>query len=890
MDLQSIAHYRILSRLGAGGMGQVYLAEDSRLNRKVAIKFLQEDSLTDPQAKKRLIREAQSAATLDHPNICSIYEVGQEKEHSFIVMQYIEGESLAARIQRGPITLSELLDVGIQIADALAEAHSRGIIHRDIKPANIMLTARRQVKVMDFGLAKTISTPAGLESAAETQSLLTEPGMIVGTAPYMSPEQVTGKTVTAQSDVFSFGAVLYEMAAGKRAFRADSQMGILAAILNQEPEPVPTTVPPDLAKVIVRCLRKDPARRYQTMGDLKVALEDLREETSVPIRQSPEQPRLRWIWFTLLTLALGAAFVAIFKWQPRSTHNGTDPFRAVPLTTLTGVKRYPSFSPDGTYVAFTWSGEKQNNPDIYIQQIGSGSPSRRTTDPGNDYNPVWSPDNHFIAFLRSKSEIGTSDLMLIPPVAGPERKLAEIKIRGGTWITPPYLSWFSDSSCLVVTDSPGEDKPDALVKVSIETGEKTLLTDPQSPGSGDCNPGISPDGRWLVFRRSFSLFNGELYLLPLAKGLTPAGEPRRLTAATFDAVHPTWMPDSREILFSAKRTLWRMAIAEGNTPTRLPFVGEDGFTPVVSRGQAGLQNSMAYVRTFEDHNIWRVETAALGATASSSPVVLISSTRYDGMSALSPDGRRVAFSSNRSGEGEIWLADADGANPIKLTSTGAAIATGYPRWSPDGRLIVFHSNFEGQPDVYVIPATGGKPRNLTSHPASDGFPSFSQDSQWVYFSSNRLGENHIWKIPTVGGEAIQVTKNVGYAPAESSDRAYIYYVETFDKPSPLWRVPVSGGSREKLLDGVVLANFVALDKGIYYIDMPSGQGGIHYFDNPSGETRLQYFDFRKRRSTTIARNLGTVDLPLTVSPDGRVILYTRLDASIDDLMLVENFR
>ena len=888
MNLQSIAHYRILSRLGAGGMGEVYLAEDTRLNRKVAIKFLPENSVSDPQAKKRLIREAQSAATLDHPHICSTYEIGEEGGRIFIVMQYVDGETLADRIQRSPIALGELLEIGVQVADALAEAHSRGIIHRDIKPANIMLTEGRQVKVMDFGLAKNISTPTALESAAETQSQLTEPGMIIGTAPYMSPEQVAGKAVTTQSDIFSFGALLYEMAAGKRAFGADSQMGTLAAILNQEPEPLPGTVPPDLAKVIVRCLRKEPARRYQTMADLKVALEDLHEETLAPTRKSRTHAPLRWVWITSFILVIAAALVGII-WQRQSSPNVADAFSAVPLTTLTGAKRYPSFSPDGTYIAFTWSGEKQHNPDIYIQQIGSGSPSRRTTDPGNDSNPAWSPDGHLIAFLRSKSESGTSDLMLIPPVAGPERKLAEIRIRGGTWVTPPYLAWCPDNNCVVVTDSQGEDKLDALFKVSIETGEKTVLTDPQPPAIGDCNPAITPDGRWMVFRRSYSLFNGELYVLPLGKDLTPAGEPQRLTAATFDAAHPTCMPDSKEIIFSAKRTLWRMAIAAGNTPRRLPFVGEDGMTPVVSRGQAERQTLMAYVRSLEDSNIWRVETGAQGATATSSPVVLIASSRYDGMASLSPDGRRVAFSSNRSGEGEIWLADSDGANPTKLTSTGAAIATGYPRWSPDGRMIAFHSNFEGQPDVYVIAASGGKPRNLTSHPATDGFPSFSQDSQWVYFSSNRLGQ-HIWKVPIAGGEAIQVTQNGGYAPAESPDGAYIYYVETLDKPSQLWRVPVSGGDPEKLLDDIVLANFVVLDKGIYYIDKPSGQGGVHYLDSPSGETRLQYFDFTKRRSTTIARNLGQVDFPLTVSPDGRTILYTRMDASIDDLMLVKNFR
>jgi serine/threonine protein kinase len=337
-------------------------------------------------------------------------------------MQYVEGETLADRIQRGPITSSELLNVGIQAADAFAEAHSRGIIHRDIKPANIMLTTRQQVKVMDFGLAKNLAGPAGLDSVAETQSLLTEPGMIVGTAPYMSPEQVHGKTVTAVSDVFSFGAVLYEMATGKRAFNGDSQMAILASILNQEPE-LPAKVPLDLGKIILRCLRKDPARRYQTMTDLKVALEDLRLETTISTRRAPAQRRSRWKWFALPAAVLFGG-LGLFAWQQLRPRTPTETLRARPLTTLTGVKRYPSFSPDGNYITFTWSGEKQDNPDIYVQQVSSGSPSRRTTDPGNDYNPVWSPDGNSIAFLRSKSEIGTSELILIPPISGSFRLLA----------------------------------------------------------------------------------------------------------------------------------------------------------------------------------------------------------------------------------------------------------------------------------------------------------------------------------------------------------------------------------------------------------------------------------------------------------------------------------
>jgi len=878
---RKISHYQILSLLGAGGMGQVYLAEDTRLDRKVAIKFLSSDSTVDSQGNRRLIREAKAAAKLDHPNICAVHEVGEEDRRPFIVMQYLEGETLAVRTARKPLEAREALDVAIQIADALSEAHSHGIIHRDIKPQNIMLTARGHAKVMDFGLAKVATHKSFVESKAETETLLTEQGMIIGTVPYMSPEQVNGEAVDERSDIFSFGAVLYEMVTGQLAFQGNSTMATLAAVLNQEPKPLPANIPREMANAILHCLRKDPAQRYQTMAEVRAALEALREK--------PRPPRNRLMWVALTAMALIAGVAGLFAFQPWRSRESTEQLQAIPLTTLRGVTRYPSFSPDGNYVAFSWTGPKQDNPDIYVQQVRSGDPLRLTTDSSNDYNPCWSPDNRWIAFLRSKSKTEKSELRLIPPLGGQERKLAEIRIRSGINVNPPHFAWSPDSNSLVVTDSPGEGKPDALFVISLETGDKSQLTDPQFPAAGDSNPVVSPDGNWLVFRRSANaLYNGELYRLELGKNLTPVGEPQRLTPPVLDAEYPAWIPGTNEILFSAKGSLWRLVVSGENAPARLPYVGEYGLMPTVSRAQPGRAARLVYVRSFADDNIWRLETSAPGASASA-PVVSISSTRLEGMPQISPDGRRVAFWSDRSGDWEIWLAEVDGANPVQLTFMGAR-AAGYPHWSPDGEWIVFHSNFDGQWEVYMISAAGGKPRNLTSHPASDTFPSFSSDGRWIYFNSNRTGEFRIYKMPAAGGDVVQVTDSVGFAPLASPDGAYVYYVESIDRPSALWRVPASGGVPVKVVEGVVLANFVVLKAGIYYIDRLSSDTGIHYFDRPSGETRLQYFDFATQKSTTVARDLGVVDLPLTASSDGRTILYHRQDSPVNDLMLVENFR
>ena len=323
--------------------------------------------------------------------------------------------------------------------------------------------------------------------------------------------------------------------------------------------------------------------------------------------------------------------------------------------------------------------------------------------------------------------------------------------------------------------------------------------------------------------------------------------------------------------------LWRLAVPAESPPARLPFVGEDGVMPVVSRPQPGRPQRLVYVRMFADFNIWRIETSAPGAPSSSPAVVAISSTRIDCNAQFSIDGRRVALTSNRSGGVEVWLADLDGANAVQLTSMGAPV-TAVPRWSPDAQTIAFHSNLEGQFEIYRIPASGGKPRRLTSHPANDQEPSFSRDGQWIYFGSNRTGEYQIWKIPPSGGEAVQVTHNGGDVAFESPDRAYVYYTQTAPGAHPLWRLPISGGQPVKVLEGVMERAFVVLERGIYYID------------RPSGEARLQFFDFATGRSTTVARNLGEISVGLTVSPDGRTILYSRVDASVDDLMLVENFR
>jgi Tol biopolymer transport system component len=871
-----ISHYRILEKLGAGGMGEVYLAEDTALGRRVALKILPDEHTRDPERLARFQREAKAASALNHPNILTIHEVGEADGRHFISTELVEGQTLGALLRsRGTLAVGETLNVASQIASALAAAHGAGIVHRDLKPENLMLRDDGWVKVLDFGLAKLTESEVSpeAESGALTAPLRarTETGVVLGTAQYMSPEQAAGRKVDARSDIFSLGSVLYEMVTGKRAFARGTVMETVSAIIEREPEPLPARVPPELSKLILRCLRKEPERRFQTMADLKVALEDLREESAAPRRS--------WRVAAVLLGGLVVLLAAAAVWRGQRGEVTIPPLSAVALTTLPGVERSPSFSPDGNHVAFAWTAPQKDNSEIYVQQIGQGAPLRLTTDPLDDYNPAWSPDGRWIAFLRGRPPSPTGarsrELRLIPPLGGPERKLTDV--RGQDFFPAgAYLSWSPDSRSLVVADSPGEGHPDALVVVSLETGEKRRLTNPQPPIFADTSPAVAPDGRSLVFVRRTSWGAGELQLLPLGNGLTAAGEPRRLTTSEIRADFPAWMPDSGEIVYSAKFNLWRLAVSGRASPSRIPYVGEDALMPAISRPSPGRKTRLAYVRSLEDWNFWRIETSAPGAPATSPPVLAISSTKPEYHPELSPDGRRVAFASTRSGDAEIWVSDLDGSNAIQLTSMGGAVDTNCPHWSPDGRSIVFASTAEGEFDVYVVPAEGGKPRRLTTHPSVDVPTSYSRDGKWIFLNSMRSGDYRIWKMPADGGDAVQVTPNQSAQTFEAPDGS-LYYL-TSSIVSPVWHLPASGGEPTKILDGVVWFNFVLVGSGAYYID------------RHDGEKRLQYLDLATGRSTTVATNLGEVGAWLTASPDGKTILYTRIDSSTDDLMLVENFR
>ncbi len=401
-----LSHYRLLEKLSEGGMGVVYKALDTKLKRPVALKFLRADVVEDAEAKERFLREAQAAAALDHPNICTVYEIDEAEGQTFLAMAFVAGRTIKDKISDRPLKLDEVIDIATQTAEGLKAAHSRGVVHRDIKPANLMLTEEGQVKIMDFGLAQLAE-----------QSRLTKTATILGTPAYMSPEQTRRKPTDRRTDVWSLGVVIYEMVTGRLPFAGERQEAVLYAIGNEDPEPITALragLPIELDFIVGKALAKAPADRYQHVEEMIVDLRALERRTESggakpsgkPVTAaSGERPerarRLRLAWVAAAAaVVLTIASTALWNFSA-PTEAPLEPMQPVPLTTYPGAEAVASFSPDGNQVAFGWTGGNTESFDIYVKVVGPGPPLRLTTHPDQDSVPVWSPDGRWIASPRT---------------------------------------------------------------------------------------------------------------------------------------------------------------------------------------------------------------------------------------------------------------------------------------------------------------------------------------------------------------------------------------------------------------------------------------------------------------------------------------------------------
>jgi len=865
--------YQILAPLGAGGMGEVYRARDTRLGRDVAIKVLGSRHPVTAERRERFLLEARAASALNHPNIVALYDVGTQSGSDFLVMELVRGKTLdQLRSGRG-LTVRDAVKYSIPIADALACAHVAGIIHRDLKPSNIMVTEDGVPKILDFGLAKlTEPNPIAEDEVTRTVQAvpISEQGTIAGTAAYMSPEQAEGKKLDPRSDIFTFGAVLYEMITGRRAFRGDSTASTLAAVLREEPEPASkfaNDVPRDLERIIQRCLRKDPGRRFHSMHDVKVELEEVREESESGTQAAqlsvPRRGR-QWIFVSAAVVVVASVLAA---WFWRREAEVPPPSRPIPLTAYEGDELWPDFSPDGNQVVFAWNGGPDGKFHIYVKLVGAGNHLQLTKGDGEDIFPAWSPDGRWIAFQRSDSTGGHT--LLISPLGGPERKVGDKTCEAQLANVPLpsaasfSLSWSSDSQWLACR---GNSRQNGVVLVPAFGGQNRQLTNPPA-GTIDQSPTFSPDGRHILFERRLSFFDADLYMLDLAADLTPRGMARQLTSKHGLGGGLSWTADGQDAIVGVFRAgLSRLPVLHAGPEHPLPF--DHATFPAVAR----RQNRLVYSRWLQDSDIWQTD----GHTTTRHSV---SSTELDGFAHFSPDGKRIVFISARSGPNEVWLANADGSQPVQLTNLGGI--NDFPRWSPDGRWIAFHhfGQADGKGSIWLIDSSGGTPRLLMASVGDDNIPSFSHDGKWIYFTRGYTGHPDLFRTPVAGGSVVQVTQQGGVYPLESPDGKTLYYIRSGE----LCQVSAEGGTEHCLGLKVIQDDFDVVSDGLYYIAQTHGnryRGG-----------ELRFYDFATRRERLI-QALGNAQFlfGLSVSPDRKTFLFCGEKDTTNDLMLVEDFR
>jgi Tol biopolymer transport system component/DNA-binding winged helix-turn-helix (wHTH) protein len=610
-------------------------------------------------------------------------------------------------------------------------------------------------------------------------------------------------------------------------------------------------------------------RGYRFIGSVESARDEVRP---APL---PMPSRRTRTWAAAI-LIFAIALFAGWWWSTRAySRRSETALKVVPLTTGAGVERNPSFSPDGTQIVYEWVKE-DGQRHLYIKVVGSGDPVPLTSGDAAEYGPAWAPDGRLIAFLRQLDQ-STMGVFVKPPLGGVERKITEVAPPRSDSVLRRFLrrlDWTHDSRHLVVSAPAHMGGSEGLLLVSVDNGEKTWLTEPSGDSEiGDREPAVSPDGRMVAFARG-ELGSGEaLHLLALTSNLRPAGAPKQLASAGHSR-SPAWTADGRRIVYTDLSPgitfgsgAWTIGLDAGDVPHPLPALGRNVALPAVAR-----TGRLAYSRQILQSNIWRQEIPLRGA-AIPQPVRLTASSAVDYNAQYSPDGGRIAFSSNRSGSREIWTCASDGAQCVQVTTFNGF--TGTPRWSPDGRRIAFDSAAAGQMDVYVVDASGGSPSRLTDV-THGNVPSWSHDGRWIYFSSRVTGRNEIWKIPSAGGKAVQVTRNGGFIAFESPDRRALFYMKT-DQNAKLWKSAVDGSGETEVLDDVDARGFVVTADRVYYLR----------------QERNDLFAIRRyviatHEDSQIVSLAKPVFWGLSISPDGKCLIYSqRLEAS--NLMLVEDF-
>ena len=734
-----LGHYRIIRKLGQGGMGSVYEALDEKLHRSAAVKVLKPGGVHDDMSK-RLYREAESASALNHPNIVTIYEIGREGEVDYIAMERIAGNTLRQEIGPKGMPLSNALRYAVQIADALATAHDAHIVHRDLKPGNVMVTERGLVKVLDFGLAKSIaSVPAG---AADDDILLTAPGQVVGTLHYMSPEQAEGKPVDARSDIFAFGSLLFEMLTGQRAFQG-SGVGLLISILQQEPalDLLPASVPKNVVRIITKCLQKRPSDRWQHIADVKLQLADILKDLESPpdstIGAQPVRRLHRFAWPGVVAgCVAGALAVTGILFVMSSPADEASSKRVLQMVTADqGLNSFPALSKDGKLIAFSSDRSGEGHLDIWLQQIGGRDPLRLTKDPADETDPTFSPDGTRVAF-RSEAK------------------------GGGVYIVP-----------------------------AIGGGEPVLLAP-----SGR-SPRFSPDGQWVAYwtGREGSFVTGAARTFIVEAG---GGQPRQIHPQMASAMQPAWSPRGDELIVLGREkgvgydTLdWWILPLDNGSPRAAGAYAQLrsqnliqsqrglGVLPSVFDWTASPSDRVLFAVVIGDSaNLWEFDLTRRGGVRGSARRVTEGPGRQVHAAwAMAEGGERIAFSDELLNY-DIWVIPADAnagitrGDPKRLTTEAS------PEWSPsmswDGKRITCISRHAGMWSLRLIDTIGGAGKPLIFSAAVLIDAKLVGDGSKVIYSGLDYA---LYSVPSAGGPAAKLCDRCGTVTGASSDGARVLY-------------------------------------------------------------------------------------------------------------------
>jgi len=856
--------FEVLGLLGAGGMGEVYRARDPILKRDVAIKVLPSVVSQHPERLRRFEQEAQAAAALNHPNILAVYHFGVFEGAPYLVSELLIGETLRQQLERGPLPVRKAIDTAVQIAHGMAAAHERGIVHRDLKPENLFVTRDGRVKILDFGLAKLTQPQADSDAPGPTMTHATEPGVVMGTAGYMSPEQVRGRTVDHRADIFAFGAILYEMLAGKRAFHRSTSADTMAAILNEDPPGISQIVqstPPGLQRVVHRCLEKSPEQRFQSASDLAFALEALSESgissgatMSAPGRRWPRRP-IAWAAGAVVILVALAA-VLYLHWKSRSDR--TRPTVAHSQVTFLGNAYDPAISPDGKSVVYVTKPPGENMK-LMVQDL-SGGPSLELMHAPLLQHPTWAPDG--------------SELLLTAITGGQSLGIFVVSHLGGA---PRRVGWGAYSCWLpggtqIVASNENEDQ--GIFLVDIANGGRKVIPAPayKTLVGLTCS---TKSGRLLILTES-----GGRYSIWSMK--SDGSEQRKLVEAESGTTLQSakWAPVGEAVYYFQK----------GGDTTKLMRFSLSGDSQRSSVLLSGLEtggdftlsddgSQLAYTRDLVYSNLWSVDLPGTGSSVQPRATPLTSGTLSYGDPAISPDNRLVAFTRGSDVKGDVYKMALDSGQPVQLTSFGVA-RTWSPAWSPDGREIAFVSNQSGSERVWVVNSSGGTPRVLDRTNASNtnDYVTWSPNPYVVYAASEMHNLRRL-NIETQEESSILPKDSGGwlaYKAAVSPDGKTIAIGWNLGHDgSGAWLITGEGNSANLLYAGVVPFGWSSDGHFIYAFDILEGREIL----------QLKLGESEKPKS--IIAFPGPI-LSGTVSPDGRKIIVS-VGEEKSDVWLLKDF-